>query len=252
MSVVPPPAVPRHVAIVMDGNGRWAANRGRLRTVGHRVGGSAVRRVIAFACKQNIPVLTLYAFSQENWSRPEAEVQMLMRLFARAFRQEVAELHRQQVCLRFIGERSRLSAHLLKSMRDAEALTAENRALTVLVAVDYGGQWDICQAARQCAADGVPATPEALASRLSTAGLPEVDLLIRTGGERRLSNFLLWQAAYAELYFTDTLWPTFDDAAFADALQWFATRERRFGAVPVPPPLVTTAPVVPPLQAARH
>jgi len=251
MSVVPPPAVPRHVAIVMDGNGRWAANRGRLRTVGHRVGGSAVRRAIAFACKQNIPVLTLYAFSQENWSRPEAEVQMLMRLFARAFRQEVAELHRQQICLRFIGERTRLSAHLLKAMRDAEALTAGNRALTVLVAVDYGGQWDICQAARQCAAEGVAITPDALGARLSTAGLPDVDLMIRTGGERRLSNFLLWQAAYAELYFTDTLWPAFDEAAFADALQWFAGRERRFGAVPVASLNGSAAPPAMAQQAAR-
>lgn len=251
MSVVPPPAVPRHVAIVMDGNGRWAANRGRLRTVGHRIGGRAVRTAITVARKQSIEALTLYAFSQENWTRPEAEVQMLMRLFARSLRQEVVELHRQQVCLRFIGERSRLSAHLLKAMREAEALTAGNRALTVLVAVDYGGQWDICQAAQQCVADGVAVAPEALAARLATAGLPDVDLMIRTGGERRLSNFLLWQAAYAELYFTDTLWPAFDEAAFGDALRWFATRERRFGAVPVVPSRVSVLPVAS-SQAARR
>ena len=232
MPDVPTPATPRHVAIVMDGNGRWAADRGRARTVGHRVGGATVRAAIKFARQRNVRVLTLYAFSQENWSRPEAEIQVLMRLFARAFRQEVAELHREQVRLRFIGARTRLSAALLQTMASAEALTAANTGLEVIIAIDYGGQWDICQAAQRCVTDGLAVSPEAVTARLSTAGLPDVDLLIRTGGERRLSNFLLWQAAYAELYFTDTLWPAFDDAAFDDALQWFATRQRRFGAVP--------------------
>jgi undecaprenyl diphosphate synthase len=243
MSVVPPPAVPHHVAIVMDGNGRWAASRGRIRTVGHRVGGAAVRAAIEFARQRDVRVLTLYAFSQENWSRPEAEIQVLMRLFARAFRQEVTALHAQQVRLRFIGARTRLSPALLQAMTSAEALTAANTALDVVVAIDYGGQWDICQAAQRCVAAGADVTPEAVTAHLSTAGLPDVDLLIRTGGERRLSNFLLWQAAYAELYFTDTLWPAFDHAAFDEALQWFFTRQRRFGTVPaVNAPVATARP----------
>ena len=232
MPVVPAPAIPQHVAIVMDGNGRWAAGHGRIRTVGHRVGGATVRAAIEFARQRGLRVLTLYAFSQENWSRPEAEVRVLMRLFARAFRQEVAALHAQQVRLRFIGARTRLSPALLQAMEAAEALTVDNTALEVVIAIDYGGQWDICQAAQRCADDGIPVSPEAVTARLSTRDLPDVDLLIRTGGERRLSNFLLWQAAYAELYFTDILWPAFDHAAFEAALRWFASSERRFGAVP--------------------
>lgn len=225
------PDRPRHVAIVMDGNGRWADRRGRRRTVGHRVGGLAARRAVECAARSGVAVLTLYAFSQENWARPATEVAVLMRLFARALRQEVPELREQGIHVRFIGTRQRLSATLQDAMHDAERDTASNARMTLLVAVDYGGQWDISQAAAACQREGVAPSPEALAARLSTAMLPEVDLLIRTGGERRLSNFYLWQAAYAELYFSDVLWPDFGAAELEAALRWYAGRERRFGTV---------------------
>jgi len=237
------PDRPRHVAIVMDGNGRWADQRGRRRTVGHRVGGLAARRTVESVAQSGVAVLTLYAFSQENWARPATEVAVLMRLFARALRQEVPELRDQGIRVRFIGTRQRLSVALQEAMRDAERVTADNTRMTLLVAVDYGGQWDICQAAAACQREGVAPTPEALAAHLSTAKLPEVDLLIRTGGERRLSNFYLWQAAYAELYFSDVLWPDFGPAELEAALRWYAGRERRFGNVTDAPAEIRGGPV---------
>ncbi|HEX4894994.1 MAG TPA: polyprenyl diphosphate synthase [Solimonas sp.] len=232
-----PPALqsdplPRHVAVIMDGNGRWAKRRGQPRPMGHRAGVKAVRKTVRAAAKAGVEVLTLFAFSQENWKRPELEVKLLMQLFISTLAREVNALHKNGIRVRFIGEHGDFVPELRAEMRRAEKLTAANTGLTVVIAVGYGGQQDIVQAAQHLAAAGKPITAEALEARLSTHGLPLPDLLIRTGGERRISNFLLWQLAYAELYFCDTLWPEFDDAAFAAALHWYARRERRFGRVP--------------------
>ncbi len=232
--------LPRHVAIVMDGNGRWARARHLPRTVGHQRGRRAVRETIRAAMRRGVPLLTLFAFSSENWKRPPDEVDALMKLFINALEKELDELDGNGVRLSFIGERARLDGSILHLMEVAETRTADNDRLHLQIAVSYGGQWDILQAARRLAerhADSPLALndPDTLQSAfeagLATAGQPPVDLFIRTGGERRLSNFLLWQAAYAELYFTDVLWPLFDEAEFDRALSWFAGRERRFGRV---------------------
>jgi undecaprenyl diphosphate synthase len=222
---------PRHVAVIMDGNGRWAQQRGEPRSFGHRAGVKATRALVRAAAESEVEVLTVYAFSQENWARPAAEVDLLLRLFSRALDEEVAELHEKGVRLRFIGDREPLGAVLQKAMAQAEVLTANNTRLQLLIAVGYSGQWDLVQAAERCRSTAVPVTAERLAAALSTADLPDVDLLIRTGGEFRISNFLLWQSAYAELYFTPLLWPDFDGAAFASALAWYGQRDRRFGRV---------------------
>jgi undecaprenyl diphosphate synthase len=174
----------------------------------------------------------VFAFSQENWQRPQAEVGLLMQLFLRTLSKELDNMHKNGIRLRFIGDHADFEPALRKLMRDAEARTAGNQALQLTVAVGYGGQWDIAQAAAACARARQPLTEENLGARLQTAGLPQVDLLIRTGGERRLSNFMLWQLAYTELYFTDTLWPEFREAEFERAVEWFRARERRFGRVP--------------------
>ena len=216
----------------MDGNGRWANRRGDARTVGHRAGVRSARRAVRCAHRLGVQYLTVFAFSQENWRRPQTEVSLLMQLFIRTLGREMNTLHRNGVRLRFIGDHSRFPDTLRAEMRRAVALTADNTGLKLNVAVGYGGQWDIARAAQRLADRGQAITEESLEAQLDTAGLPAPDLLIRTGGEKRISNFLLWQIAYTELYFTDCLWPDFGDAEFAQAVRWYATRERRFGRVP--------------------
>jgi len=231
-----PARVPRHIAIVMDGNGRWARARFQPRSFGHNAGRKAVREVVEGCIRQGVEALTLFAFSSENWQRPEDEVSALMSLFLRALDREVDELHAQGVRLRFVGELGGFNAELQRRMRGAMDRTAGNTRLNLNIAVNYGGRWDIVQAAREAAravARGeltAEALDEAALGRwMCLADLPPLDLFIRTGGERRISNFLLWQAAYAELYFTDTLWPDFDQARLAEAIDDFARRERRYG-----------------------
>ncbi|WP_206675462.1 polyprenyl diphosphate synthase [Solimonas terrae] len=224
--------IPQHVAIIMDGNGRWAQARGQLRPSGHREGVKAVRRIVTAARDLDIRVLTLFAFSQENWKRPPLEVRLLMELLMSTLERELPELHRNGVRLRVIGEHSGLSVALRQRIAEAQDKTAANTGMTLVVAVGYGGQWDIVQAAQRLAAQGRAIDAESLERELVTADWPAPDLLIRTGGEYRISNFMLWQMAYTELYFTDLLWPDADVQLLRDALQWYASRERRFGAVP--------------------
>ena len=216
----------------MDGNGRWAQQRHRPRALGHRAGVRSVRKVLRAAHSAGVQYLTIFAFSQENWKRPELEVKLLMQLFIATLGREVASLHRNKVRIRFIGEREGFAPPLQEAMRRASELTQDNTGLTLLVAVDYGGQWDIVQAARRVVAAGNEITTESLELQLDTQGIPPPDLLVRTGGEQRISNFMLWQLAYTELYFCDTLWPDFGDAEFTQALEWFASRDRRFGRLP--------------------
>ena len=231
-----PARIPRHIAIVMDGNGRWAKLRHRPRTFGHNAGRKAVRDVVEGCLRQGVKVLTLFAFSSENWQRPQDEVGALMELFLRALDREVDELHSNEVRLRFVGDLSAFDDGMRQRMTAAMARTAGNEALHLNVAMNYGGRWDIVQAARKAAeavargelrADDID---EALLGHwMSLADLPPLDLFIRTGGECRVSNFLLWQLAYAELHFTDTLWPDFDQACLSSAIEDYARRERRFG-----------------------
>ncbi|NUO72644.1 MAG: di-trans,poly-cis-decaprenylcistransferase [Frateuria sp.] len=228
--------IPRHIAIVMDGNGRWAKARLRPRSFGHNAGRKAVREVVEGCLRQGVEALTLFAFSSENWRRPDEEVGALMELFLRALDKEVDELHEQGVRLRFIGDLSAFNEELRKRMELAMARTAGNLKLALHVAVNYGGRWDIVHAARRAAiavAQGELRVEDIDEARFngwtSLAELPPLDLFIRTGGEMRVSNFLLWQIAYAELYFTDTLWPDFDQACLARAIEDFARRERRYG-----------------------
>lgn len=230
--VLEPSRVPRHIAVIMDGNGRWAQARDKARSHGHRAGVRTVRKIIRGAAQAGVEVLTLFAFSQENWHRPELEVKLLMQLFRTTLAREAKSLDKNQMRLRFVGDHGDFPPELCTEMRRAEALTAENTGMTVVIAVGYGGQWDIVQAASQLAAEGKPIDTDGLAGRLCTHDLPDPDLMIRTGGERRISNFLLWQLAYAELYFTDTLWPDFDEAALEAAIAWYSGRQRRFGRVP--------------------
>ena len=235
MSTASPPK-PKHVAIIMDGNNRWAKRRKLSSSAGHKAGVEAVRGVLD-ACKlHQIEVLTLFAFSSENWRRPRPEVRALMALFMRYLRNEVQELHEDGVQIRFIGRRDRLSARVLQLMERSEVLTADNRRSILVIAVDYGGRWDIAQASVRLAADiqaghvDANCVDEAMMSEyLVTGQLPEPDLCIRTGGDARVSNFMLWQFAYTEFYFTDTLWPDFDRTAFEHALMDFGSRDRRFG-----------------------
>lgn len=230
--------LPRHIAIVMDGNGRWAKKRFLPRLAGHRAGIESARQVVKSCAKKNIPVLSLFAFSSENWRRPAPEVNALMDIFLTGLEREVSMLHDNNVRLRFIGNRDRFSDKLRAKIAEVEALTQANTGLTLIIAADYGGQWDICEAARALAKEmeagqlsSAEFTPERLAAKLSFADLPDPDLFIRTSGELRISNFMLWQLAYAELYFTDTLWPDFDEQEFDKALAHFASRERRYGQV---------------------
>lgn len=229
---LPDNRIPAHVAVIMDGNGRWARQRLRPRAFGHQAGVKSARRIVRACHKQGVKALTLFAFSQENWQRPPLEVTLLMSLFVRTLSREINSLHKNGVRIRFIGDHGDFPPELRKLMADAEALTLNNTDLTLVVAAGYGGQWDIAQAASSLCRDGLPITPQAIESRLAVADLPHPDLLIRTGGEKRLSNFLMWQLAYTELHLVDTLWPDFDEAAFSEALAWYAGRERRFGRVP--------------------
>ncbi len=235
-SPAPVGAVPRHIAIVMDGNGRWAKARHRPRTIGHRAGARAVNRCIDWCLERGVQALTLFAFSSENWRRPAEEVGALMQLFMRALDREVDELARRGVRLRFIGDRGAFSSDLQARMQRGELATAAGGRLALTIAANYGGRWDVAQACRGLAADAAagridPAAIDeaAIAARVGLHELPEPDLFIRTGGEQRISNFLLWQLAYTELLFIDTLWPDVDAAVMDAAAADFARRERRFG-----------------------
>ncbi len=229
-------ATPRHVAVIMDGNGRWASRRAMPRHLGHRAGAKAVRLTIEGCARRGVEALTLFAFSSENWQRPEEEVARLMELFIESMDREVDELERNGIRLRFIGDSSKLREPVRESMRNCERRTAGNSRMSVFVALSYGGRWDIVQAARRLASRATAGELEPAAideavfgNELELGDAPEPDLFIRTGGEQRISNFLLWHLAYTELYFCDTLWPDFDDAALDAAMSYFAQRQRRFG-----------------------
>lgn len=230
------PDVPVHVAVIMDGNGRWAESRALPRHAGHRSGVKAVRKTVELAAKRGVSHLTLFAFSSENWKRPAEEVSRLMRLFLEALQREVDDLHRNNVRLTFIGARNELQSGLVRKIEMAEAKTAANTGLNLIVAVAYGGRWDIVMAARNLAAkvrdeelSVADINDERVAAELALAGIPDPDLLIRTGGEQRISNFLLWNLAYAEIWFCDRLWPEFGEREFDDALSFYASRQRRYG-----------------------
>lgn len=224
-----PGAVPHHIAIVMDGNGRWASKRFLPRLAGHRQGMESLRRCIRACADRGVAVLTVFAFSSENWNRPADEVSGLMELLANALAKEVPQLLKDGVRLHFVGERAGLSDKVRTGLDQAEAATSANDRLILNVCFNYGGRWDIAQAAGRLAAQGQAITEATLSGALALAHVPDPDLIIRTGGELRLSNFLLWQAAYAELYFSDKLWPEFDEAELDSALAEFSRRERRFG-----------------------
>ena len=226
-------SIPRHIAIIMDGNGRWARLRHLPRVAGHRKGAEAVRATVRSCAERGVEYLTLFAFSSENWRRPPDEVSFLMDLFVSALEQEVAKLHENGIRFRVIGELERFGARIQELIAHAETLTRDNQRLTLTVAANYGGRWDIMQAFRRMAEED-PAraqsfTEQDVLKHLAMNYAPEPDLFIRTGGEQRISNFLLWQLAYTELYFTDTLWPDFDGAALGAAIESYQRRERRFG-----------------------
>ena len=228
--------VPRHVAIIMDGNGRWARNRKKPRHSGHRAGVKSVRSAVETAAQRGVEYLTLFAFSSENWARPEEEVSGLMTLFVEALRREIDELHRNNVRLRFVGELQTLGGALRDNIVESEQKTEKNTGLRLTIAIAYGGRWDIMEAAKALArkaTEGVISVDEVdeneFASGLALADLPDPDLLIRTGGEQRISNFLLWNLAYSELYFSDVLWPEFEETQFDDALSHFSEKQRRYG-----------------------
>ncbi|HEX4971899.1 MAG TPA: polyprenyl diphosphate synthase [Steroidobacteraceae bacterium] len=232
-------AVPRHIAVIMDGNGRWAAARALPRPAGHRMGVRAVKQIVENCTRRGVEVLTLFAFSSENWKRPKEEVSMLMSRFLQALDDEVAELHENGIRLCFVGNLEQLSPQLRQRMDAAAALTAGNSRMRLVIAIAYGGRWDIASAARRlaerCLAGELRADEvdeDRLAGELALAGLPDPDLLIRTGGEQRISNFLLWNLAYTELYFCDALWPDFDERELDAAIEHFSRRQRRFGLVP--------------------
>lgn len=229
--------LPRHVAIVMDGNGRWAKRKHLPRLAGHKAGTDSVRAVIRCCLEKKIPVLSLFAFSSENWQRPEQEVSYLMNLFLSTLEKEVETLNKYSICLKVIGERAKLTPKLQEQIARTEEITKSNNALTLVLAISYGGRWDILEASRSIAREvkegrlDLNSIDENIFSQhLSMPDLPEPDLFIRTSGEQRISNFFLWQLSYAELYFTDLPWPEFNEAAFNEALVDFAKRKRRFGA----------------------
>ena len=230
---------PRHVAIIMDGNGRWAKARGLPRTMGHRRGVDAVKRTVEAAAEIGIEYLTLFGFSSENWNRPADEVQDLMRLLRMYLRAETAELHRNNIKLKVIGDRTQLAADIVELIENAEALTADNDKITVVIALNYGGRNDILGAASRwamhCRDHGIvpdmQAAEEYFSGHLSTSDMPEPDILIRTSGEQRISNFLLWQCAYSELFFTEVLWPDFSKQDLEEAVSEYSNRERRFGSI---------------------
>jgi len=230
------PSRPSHVAIVMDGNGRWAQQRNLPRHAGHPAGVESVREIVEVAISRGIKVLTLFAFSSENWNRPPTEVSLIMDLFMRALQREAKKMHRNNVRLSIIGDREALSKNLQQRIDKVEKITAGNDGMVLQVAANYGGRWDITQAAKELAKqvargelDPDSISEESISSQLSFSDLPDPDLLIRTGGEQRISNFMLWQSAYTEFYFSDVLWPDFREAAFDQALEAYANRQRRFG-----------------------
>lgn len=222
--------IPRHIVIIMDGNGRWAKKRFLPRVMGHKRGLETVRKTVKYCSDIGVEYLTLFAFSTENWRRPQEEVSFLMGLFLQALQREVLSLNDNNLRLRVIGSRERFSSEIIEYIEKAEALTANNTGLTLSIAADYGGRWDILQAANSLIKEGATELTEAsLSFRLCAGFAPEPDLFIRTGGEVRISNFLLWQLAYAELYFTEVLWPDFDETALKTAISSYQDRERRFG-----------------------
>jgi len=229
-------SLPRHIAIIMDGNGRWARSRMLPRPVGHREGVKSVRRIVEACINKGVRALTLFAFSSENWRRPTDEVSLIMDLFVHTLKKEVGSLERNGVRLRFIGDREALSEKLCTQIEEAEAQTRANTKLDLVIAANYGGQWDITRAFKTLAVriqkgelQAEDITSDVIADELSISDLPLPDLFIRTGGEQRISNFLLWQLAYTELYFTEVLWPAFDERQLDEALSWYANRQRRFG-----------------------
>lgn len=223
------PVVPHHIAIVMDGNGRWAKRRFLPRLAGHKQGVDSLRRCVRACAERGVGVLTVFAFSSENWNRPADEVSGLMELLALALGREVPQLKKDGVRLYFVGERAGLSQKVREGLAQAEAATAENTRLVLNVCFNYGGRWDIAQAAASLAARGEPITEASLHGAMGMSHVPDPDLVIRTGGEMRISNFLLWQSAYAEFVFSDRLWPDFDESALDEAITAFGSRERRFG-----------------------
>lgn len=232
-------AMPRHVAIIMDGNGRWAAERGLPRALGHRSGVEAVRRTVKAAIELSIPYLTLYSFSSENWSRPKDEIDDLMGLMKRFIRRDLAELHQNNVCVKVIGERETIDAEMRALIEETCELTRGNTGLTLVIAFNYGARAEITRAARRLAEEVAAGrllpselSAEHMASALDTGGLPDPDVLIRTSGERRLSNFLLWQCAYTEFVFLDAYWPDFGRELLLEAISQYRMRERRFGGLP--------------------
>lgn len=239
MTALPPlkqQNLPQHVAIIMDGNGRWAERQGKPRVWGHKKGVEAVRRSVRFCRELGIPSLTLFAFSSENWRRPEDEVTTLMELFLLVLQKEVKSLHKNGIRLKIVGDLSAFNTKLVASIRKAEQLTAANQVMTLNIAANYGGRWDIVNACKTLAAQVkngdltvAEINEQQFAAAVQMAEQPELDLLIRTGGDLRISNFLLWQAAYAEFWFTETLWPDFDQQVFSEAVAAFINRERRFG-----------------------
>ena len=229
-------AKPKHVVVVMDGNGRWAKKRLMPRTAGHHAGVKSTRKVVEAAVKEGIRALTIFAFSSENWKRPEQEVSSIMELFVSTLQSEVESLHKQKVRVRFIGECSAFSEKLQQKIQAATQLTQDNTGLQLNIAVNYGGRWDVAEACKNIAArvqagdiSVADINAEMVNEHICLSELPEPDLFIRTGGEQRISNFLIWQLAYTELYFTDTLWPDFGSQQFQEALNWFEGRQRRFG-----------------------
>ena len=228
--------IPRHIAIIMDGNGRWAQKRFMPRAFGHQAGVKAVRKIVEHCANQGVEVLTLFAFSSENWRRPKEEVSLLMKLFVETLQREIDILDKNGIRLRFIGDRSAFPDVLQNKMHIGETQTKDNKALTLVIAANYGGHWDMCQAVQKIVdkmavgeLSKQPISQELIKEHLATAGLPDPDLFIRTGGEERVSNFLLWQLAYTELYFTETLWPDFDQNSLNEAINSFKSRQRRFG-----------------------
>lgn len=228
--------LPQHIAVIMDGNGRWAKKRHQPRLFGHRAGVKAVRETITCAARLQIPAITLFAFSSENWKRPKEEVSVLMDLFLASLTKEIGKLHENNLKLQVIGNKSQFSDKLQKKIQEAESLTQDNTGTVINIAANYGGQWDITQAFKNIAlkiesgdVQAADITEDLIGEKLCLAGLPPVDLMIRTSGEQRISNFLLWQIAYAELYFTDIFWPDFNQAEMLKAISWFVERERRFG-----------------------
>ncbi|MGY8903412.1 MAG: polyprenyl diphosphate synthase [Burkholderiales bacterium] len=222
-------SIPRHIAIVMDGNGRWATRRFLPRVAGHSQGVDALRRCVKTCVDRDVEVLTVFAFSSENWNRPADEVSCLMELLVLALGREVPQLRQDGVRLLFVGERAGLSERVTLGLEQAESLTADNKRLLLNICFNYGGRWDIAQAAAKVAGQGLPVTEKNLGEAMALAHVPDPDLIIRTGGEQRISNFLLWQAAYAELFFSSKLWPEFDEAALDEAIAAYQHRERRFG-----------------------